>query len=87
MCLKLASQTNDNNTWTGEHHTKTQLRNLLDLNDVDMNLDHIMFSTDYPHTGCDWPNSRTVIERLFKGIPKDQVKQMLHDNCRALYRI
>ena len=52
-----------------------------------MNIDHLMFSTDYPHTGCDWPNSRLVIERLFRGIPKDQVKKMLHDNCRALYRL
>ena len=52
-----------------------------------MNIDHLMFSTDYPHTGCDWPNSRTIIERLFRGIPRSQVKKMLHDNCRALYRI
>jgi predicted TIM-barrel fold metal-dependent hydrolase len=52
-----------------------------------MNIDHLMFSTDYPHTGCDWPNSRLVIERLFRGIPREQVKKMLHDNCRALYRL
>jgi predicted TIM-barrel fold metal-dependent hydrolase len=50
-----------------------------------LNLDHVMYSTDYPHTGCDWPNSRIVIERLFRGIPKAQVKKMLCDNARALY--
>ena len=27
-----------------------------------LNVDHMMWSTDYPHTGCDWPNSRVVIE-------------------------
>jgi predicted TIM-barrel fold metal-dependent hydrolase len=50
-----------------------------------MNLDHIMWSTDYPHTGCDWPNSRQVIERVFRGLPKPEVKKFLHDNVKALY--
>jgi hypothetical protein len=28
-----------------------------------------------------------VIERVFRGIPKDQVKKMLCDNARTLYRL
>ena len=52
-----------------------------------MNLDHIMWSTDYPHTGSDWPNNRVTIERLFRGVPAAEVKKMLHDNCKALYRL
>jgi predicted TIM-barrel fold metal-dependent hydrolase len=52
-----------------------------------MNLDHLMWSSDYPHTGCDWPNSRTVIERVFRGVPRDQVRKMLCDNAAALYGI
>lgn len=50
-----------------------------------MNLDHIMWSTDYPHSGCDWPDSRIVLERVFRGVPKDEVKKMLHTNCKELY--
>lgn len=50
-----------------------------------LNLDHIMWSTDYPHTGADWPNSRVTIERNFRGVPAGEVKQMLHDNCKRLY--
>jgi predicted TIM-barrel fold metal-dependent hydrolase len=50
-----------------------------------MNQDHIMWSTDYPHTGSDWPNHRVTIERLFRGVPKADVKKMLHANCKALY--
>jgi len=50
-----------------------------------LNVDHLMWSSDYPHTGCDWPNSRITIERNFRGIPHDQVKKMLHDNCKRLY--
>jgi predicted TIM-barrel fold metal-dependent hydrolase len=52
-----------------------------------LNVDHLLWSTDYPHTGTDWPNSRVTIERTFRGIPADQVKKMLHSNCKALYRL
>jgi predicted TIM-barrel fold metal-dependent hydrolase len=52
-----------------------------------LNGDHIMWSTDYPHTGADWPNSRVTIERNFRGVPADEVKKMLHDNCKYLYHL
>ncbi len=52
-----------------------------------LNLDHVLWSTDYPHTGTDWPNSRVTVERLFRGIPRAEVKKMLHDNAVALYRL
>jgi len=52
-----------------------------------MNVEHLMWSTDYPHTGTDWPNNRVTIARLFRGLPKAEVKRMLLDNCRALYRL
>jgi len=52
-----------------------------------LNLDHVMWSTDYPHTGTDWPNSRVTIARLFRGVERSDVKKMLHDNCKALYRL
>ena len=50
-----------------------------------MNRDHLLWSTDYPHTGSDWPNHRVTIERLFRGVPTAEVKQFLHDNVKALY--
>ena len=50
-----------------------------------LNIDHLLWSTDYPHTGSDWPNSRVTIERVFRGIPMDEVRKMLHDNARTLY--
>ena len=52
-----------------------------------MNQDQIMWSTDYPHTGSDWPNHRVTIERVFRGVPKADVKKMLHTNCKTLYRL
>jgi predicted TIM-barrel fold metal-dependent hydrolase len=50
-----------------------------------MNVDHLMWSTDYPHSGSDWPNSRVTIERVFRDVPADEVEKMLHGNCKALY--
>src|SRR5215831_7604254 len=52
-----------------------------------LNVDHVMWSTDFPHTGSDWPNHRVTIERLFRGVPKTEVKKMLHGNLKALYRL
>ena len=52
-----------------------------------LNLDHIMWSTDYPHAGSDWPNSRVQIESLFRGVPQDEVKRFLHSNAKRLYQL
>lgn len=52
-----------------------------------LNVDHLLWSTDYPHTGTDWPNSRVTIERVFRGVARSDVKKMLHDNVKALYRL
>ncbi len=52
-----------------------------------MNLEHLMWSSDYPHSGSDWPDSRLTIERVFRGVPADEVKAMLHGNCKRLYKL
>jgi predicted TIM-barrel fold metal-dependent hydrolase len=52
-----------------------------------LNVDQLMWSTDYPHTGTDWPNSRVTIARLFRGVDRAEVKKMLHGNCKRLYRL
>ena len=50
-----------------------------------MNVGHLMWSTDYPHSGSDWPNSRITIERVFRDVPNEDVKLMLHTNCKEIY--
>ena len=52
-----------------------------------LNLDHIMWSTDYPHSGTDWPNSRVTMDRQFRGLPLEHVRKFVHSNARDLYRI
>ncbi|HVN37637.1 MAG TPA: amidohydrolase family protein [Myxococcota bacterium] len=86
--------------WTGAHKEMSELpsqifqRNfyatfMVDRSGIELrhrlNLDHILWSTDYPHSGSDWPDSSIAIERVFRGVPKAEVRKMLHDNCRALY--
>jgi hypothetical protein len=50
-----------------------------------MNGAHLLWSTDYPHTGCDWPNSRVTIERVFRGLPIDEVRAFVNANAIDLY--
>jgi predicted TIM-barrel fold metal-dependent hydrolase len=50
-------------------------------------LDHIMWSTDYPHSTSDWPNSRVTLERNFRGVPYAEVKKIIQENAAGLYKI
>ena len=86
--------------WTGAHEAMSEMpsrifhRNfwatfMVDRSGLElrhrMNVGHLLWSSDYPHSGTDWPNSAVTIESIFRGVPRDQVKRMLHDNCRELY--
>ncbi|MSQ61515.1 MAG: amidohydrolase [Dehalococcoidia bacterium] len=48
---------------------------------------HAMWSTDYPHTGSDWPNSRVTLDRNFRGVPYNEIKMMARDNAVKLYKL
>jgi predicted TIM-barrel fold metal-dependent hydrolase len=88
--------------WTGAHKQMREFpshvfcRNfwatfMIDRSGVElrhrMNLDHLLWSTDYPHSGCDWPESLTWLERNFLGIPTAEVRKMCHDNAKRLYHL
>lgn len=46
---------------------------------------NMMWSTDYPHHGADWPYSRKVIEEMFQGVPDDERQAIVAGNCVSLY--
>ena len=48
---------------------------------------NMMWSTDYPHHGADWPYSRKVIDEMFHGVPADERNQIVAGNCLELYGI
>jgi predicted TIM-barrel fold metal-dependent hydrolase len=50
-----------------------------------MGVDNLMFSTDYPHHGCDWPNTRKTVEEMFAGVPADERYKMCAGNAVKLY--
>ena len=46
---------------------------------------NMMWSTDYPHHGADWPYSRKVIDEMFLGVPADERERIVAKNCVELY--
>ena len=52
-----------------------------------LNLEHIMWSTDYPHHGCDWPHSRATVAAMFEGVPAAERRQIVYGNAAKLYGI
>ena len=48
-------------------------------------LSQMLWSSDYAHTGTDWPRSWNTIERHFEGVPPDEKKTILADNFIRVY--
>ncbi len=48
-------------------------------------VDTIQWSSDYPHSGSDWPYSRKVIQYTFSGVPDDEKRKMVCDNAAKVY--
>ena len=47
----------------------------------------LMWSTDYPHGGTAWPQSRIQFDHLFANLPPDEVKLLVHDNAKEFYHL
>ncbi len=50
-----------------------------------INVDHLMWGSDFPHTDSTWPCSLEVLDELFEGIPAADRQKITHDNVRTLY--
>jgi predicted TIM-barrel fold metal-dependent hydrolase len=50
-----------------------------------LGVDNVMWSSDYPHHGCDWPESRRVVDALFRDVPADERRRMCASNAARLY--
>ena len=48
-------------------------------------MENIMWSSDYPHSVSTWPRSREVVERDFKGVPENEMGQIVRENAARLY--
>jgi predicted TIM-barrel fold metal-dependent hydrolase len=52
-----------------------------------LNLEHVCWSTDYPHSISEWPNSRRTLEAVLRGVDIAAVEQIVYSNARDLYAI
>ena len=50
-------------------------------------VDNIMWSTDYPHHGNDWPYSRKVISDTMAGVPQDERQKILAGNAIRIFHL
>jgi len=50
-------------------------------------VDRMMWSSDFPHSGTDWPNSRKQIEADFAGVAPDEKHAILAGNAARIYKL
>jgi predicted TIM-barrel fold metal-dependent hydrolase len=50
-------------------------------------IDQMMWSSDFPHGGSDWPNSRASIDSQLAGVRDDERFKLLAGNAMALYGV
>ena len=51
----------------------------------EIGLDKIMWSTDYPHTNSNWPNSQRIAAYEFRDVPEPERRQIMRDNALRQY--
>lgn len=50
-----------------------------------LNIDHLMWGSDYPHTEGTFPHSRRQIAKYFTGVPEGEMYKMVSGNAANLY--
>ncbi len=50
-----------------------------------LNVEHLMWGADYPHTEGTFPNSRKQVAKDFSGVPEEELRKMVSDNGAKLY--
>ena len=52
-----------------------------------LDVDKVMFGSDYPHPASTWPDSRKVLEESKLSLSPDTWQKVFRDNARALFEI
>jgi len=48
---------------------------------------NLLWSSDYPHHGCDWPETRRVVDTLMRDVPVDERHALCAGNAARIYGI
>ncbi len=73
--------------YIAEHFSFTYITDHYGIrNRHDIGVERILWSSDYPHVGADWPNSWRTIAADFSGVPAAERDLILAGNAERLYR-
>ncbi len=50
-------------------------------------VDRVMFATDFPHIECEWPHSRTFLDKLYADVPEDERSQIFVKNALEYFHL
>ena len=50
-------------------------------------VENLLWSSDYPHHGCDWPETRRVVEEMMRNVPEEERRKICAENAVRLYRL
>ena len=53
----------------------------------DMNINNIMWGSDFPHSASDWPNSMAVLDSMFEGVPDDERTKITCANAVRFFHL
>jgi uncharacterized protein len=50
-------------------------------------VDRIMFATDFPHIECEWPNSRSFVDKIYADVPTDERDRIWAGNAVEFFKL
>jgi predicted TIM-barrel fold metal-dependent hydrolase len=50
-------------------------------------VERIMFATDFPHIECEWPNSRSFIDKIYSDVPADERDLIWAGNAVEFFKL
>lgn len=53
----------------------------------EIGVDNVLWSTDFPHPVCNWPNAGGKIQEMFEGVPEDEVHKITWENGARMYGV
>ncbi len=54
-------------------------------NEVDVN--KLMWGSDFPHAISDWPHSDRLFEEMFAGVPEEERRKMVVSNAVEFFHL
>ena len=52
-----------------------------------LNVNHLLWGSDFPHQESDWPNSLEILDRAFDGAPEEVRYQMTCGNAIEFFQL